>query len=96
MTKRALRLAFIVGVLAIVTAYFVVTRRQPENHAGQPVTISGNYADDWMSMCGAIQGASQKICTARLDAAYGRVDGKPVPVDGKDNGQGEPPKGKDR
>ena len=86
MSMRALRLALIVGVLAIVMAYFVVTRRQPEEHAGQAVTISGNYADDWMSMCGAIQGTSQKVCTARLDAAYGRDDGKPVPADGKDNG----------
>lgn len=95
MTMKALRLAFIVGVLAIVTAYFTVTKRPADDHAGQQITISGNYSDDWMTMCEAVQGPHQKTCTARLDAAYGRVAGKPVPGDAND-GQDETPKGKTR
>ena len=91
MTRRSLRLTLMIAVLAIVAAYFVVTRRSPsENHAEQHVTISGNYSDDWMRLCGPVQGSKQKSCTANLDAAYGRAEGKPVPAETKDDG----PKGK--
>lgn len=93
MTARALRVAMIVGVLAIVTAYFIVSRRPSENHPGQHVTISGNYSDDWMKMCGPIQGSAQKSCTDNLDAAYGRVAGRPVPADLKDGAPGVKRKG---
>jgi len=95
MTMRALRLAFIVGILAIVTAYFVVTKRPSNNHAEQQVTITGNYSDDWMTTCGAVQGSAQNVCTARLDAAYGRVAGSPVPASTTDDGSNGAPKSKD-
>lgn len=77
-----------IAVLAIVAAYFVVTKRPSENLAEQHVSISGSYSDDWMAMCGPAQGSAQKSCTAKLDAAYGRASGKPVPADTKDDGPG--------
>jgi hypothetical protein len=79
MTRRALRLAFIVAVLAIAAGYFVVSKRPPKSEPH--VATSGNYSDDWMKICGPVQGSAQKSCTAKLDAAYGLVDGAPVPTD---------------
>jgi hypothetical protein len=64
---------------AVAAAYLVVIRRPSEDHSGRRVTISGNYSDDWMKMCGPVQGPAQKACTADLDEAYGRAEGKPVP-----------------
>jgi hypothetical protein len=79
MTTRTLRLVLIAGVLAIGAATLIITMRALKEPSGQHVTISGNYSDDWMKECGPTQGTAQKTCTATLDAAYGRADGKPVP-----------------
>lgn len=101
MSGRARLWALIVGVLAVVLGYFVMSRHpqkapveQPAQPpaatmapAGDKITPSGNYSDDWMKFCGPIQGAGQKDCTSRLDAAYGRVDGAPVPPDRQDGKQ---------
>ncbi|WP_146002846.1 hypothetical protein [Telmatospirillum siberiense] len=100
MSTRARLWALIVGLLVIVAAYFVLTRPSSKNQAGQPQpsavqsdraeqkpAVSGNYSDDWMKTCGPIQGAAQKDCTARLGAAYGLVDGAPVPADPKGAGK---------
>lgn len=43
------------------------------------LSTTGIYADDWLANCGKQQGAAQAQCTARLDAAYGRAAGSPVP-----------------
>lgn len=87
MTPRALRLALIVGILCVVAAYFVLTRpaapppgpATPAASPAGPPQISGTYAEDWMKLCGAVAGEAQKACTERLDKAYGRSAGAPVP-----------------
>lgn len=97
MSARARLLVLIVGFLAVAAAYFALTRQAPKNqappaavhtdHADPKPAVSGNYSDDWMKLCGPIGGAAQKDCTTRLDAAYGRVEGAPVPADPKDTGK---------
>lgn len=62
------------------------TAASPKPASSKPASpgrISGNYAEDWMKICGPIQGEAQKGCTAKLDAAYGRADDKPVPPSAK-------------
>jgi hypothetical protein len=79
MTKNALRIALLVGIVAVATAYVVMTGPHAPP-AGTPATaVTGNYSDDWQSRCGPLTGAAQADCTSRLDAAYGRVAGAPVP-----------------
>lgn len=48
--------------------------------AEKPLGFTGVYADDWASNCGALKGGEQSRCTARLDAAYGRSAGAPLPA----------------
>ncbi|HTH16592.1 MAG TPA: hypothetical protein VL974_08065 [Magnetospirillum sp.] len=43
-----------------------------------PLKTTGVYADDWVNLCGPLQGAEQAKCTEKLDAAYGRKAGVPV------------------
>jgi hypothetical protein len=40
---------------------------------------TGNYAEDWQTLCGPLLGDAQTECAKRLDAAYGRSDDAPVP-----------------
>jgi len=76
MSKNALRIALIVGILAVATGYFVMTRQRA---TPSEITVTGNYSDDWQKTCGPLLGPAQADCTARLDARYGRVAGAPVP-----------------
>ena len=81
MTKNALRFALIVGIVAVATAYLVLTRRPPVPAAAPEPPMTGNYSDDWQSGCGPLLGPAQADCTARLDARYGRVAGAPLPAE---------------
>lgn len=45
------------------------------------LSTTGIYADDWLANCGKLQGADQARCTQRLDDAYGRAAGAPLPPD---------------
>jgi hypothetical protein len=78
MSLRALRLALIIGTLAVAAAYFGLAWNH-SRPAAPAMATTGVYADDWAAQCGPIQGAAQAECTARLDAAYGRRAGEPVP-----------------
>jgi len=51
----------------------------PAQAVAPPPAVSGNYADDWQTRCGPLTGDSQTVCTAKLDAAYGRKADAPVP-----------------
>ncbi|MGE5515148.1 MAG: hypothetical protein ACM31D_04935 [Bacteroidota bacterium] len=48
--------------------------------ADKALSTTGVYADDWLANCGPLQGAAQAKCTTRLDSAYGRAAGSPVPA----------------
>lgn len=60
---------------ATITAALVLLRPVPD----KSLRTSGVYADDWIANCGSLQGRAQAKCTARLDAAYGRAAGNPLP-----------------
>jgi len=91
MTRNALRLALIVGIVTVATAYLVLTRHQETSVVapvaatssdGPPaIPMTGNYSDDWQTACGPVMGPAQADCTARLDARYGRVAGAPLPAE---------------
>jgi len=80
MTRNSLKIALIVGIVAVVAGYFWVTRQSPNPAAGQPeFALSGNYSDDWQTHCGPLAAAAQTECTSRLDSRYGRAAGLPLP-----------------
>jgi len=84
MTKNALRLALVVGIVAVVTAYVIITRQPAAPPPPADIGVSGNYSDDWQARCGPLTGPAQRDCTAGLDARYGRVAGAPLPRSGTD------------
>ncbi len=72
--RKPLLLALLIA--ATVAAAYVALRPPSE----KALSTTGVYADDWMANCGPLQGADQARCTKRLDAAYGRAAGSPVPA----------------
>lgn len=72
--NRKLLLALLVA--ATIGGAYILLRPAPD----KALSTSGIYADDWMANCGKLQGAAQAACTARLDSAYGRAAGSPVPA----------------
>ena len=81
MTRNALRLALIVGIAVVATAYLMLAHHQPKPVAVPDIPFTGNYSDDWQTACGPVMGPAQADCTARLDARYGRVAGAPLPAE---------------
>lgn len=71
-TRLLLLAVLIAATLAAATAFL---RPTPD----KALKLTGVYADDWVANCGPLQGADQTKCTARLDSAYGRAAGAPVP-----------------
>lgn len=75
----------IIGAAAV--AYIANRSDQGGNTLGTPsaggpaIPTTGNYAEDWQRSCGQREREEQVGCTARLDAAYGREAGAPVPRD---------------
>ena len=78
MTKNALRLALIVGIIAVLAGYWGMTHRAARAPDIVNPVMSGNYSDDWQTNCAPLLGPAQAQCTARLDAGYGRVAGAPL------------------
>lgn len=74
MKTRLLLLALLIA--ATLGAAYTFLRPPPD----KALKTSGIYADDWVANCAALQGPAQAKCTARLDAAYGRAAGAPVPA----------------
>lgn len=72
MKKPLLLAALIITTLA---GAYVLLRPAPE----RALSTTGIYADDWIANCGKLQGATQAKCTARLNSAYGRAAGSPLP-----------------
>ncbi|HLO77287.1 MAG TPA: hypothetical protein VK196_12605 [Magnetospirillum sp.] len=72
--KKPVLLALLIG--ATVAGAYVLLRPAPD----KAMAFTGTYADDWTANCGKLQGAAQSKCTARLDAAYGRAAGSPLPA----------------
>lgn len=75
MNKKLLLLALLIA--ATVGGALVLLRPAPD----KALSTTGVYADDWVANCGPLQGSAQAKCTARLDSAYGRLAGAPVPAD---------------
>jgi hypothetical protein len=79
--------AFVLLALAVAALIGFVASRGDREAAQAPATpaapsalkTTGNYAEDWQSLCGPLQGGAQGECTTRLDAAYGRSADAPVP-----------------
>lgn len=74
MKTRLLLLAVLIA--ATLAAAYGFLRPPPD----KALKLSGVYADDWVANCGPLDGAAQAKCTARLDSAYGRAAGAPVPA----------------
>jgi|APHig6443717497_1056834.scaffolds.fasta_scaffold00047_22 hypothetical protein len=74
MPPKLLLAALIAATIAI-AAYAL--RPAPD----KALSTTGIYADDWLANCGKLQGPDQARCTQRLDSAYGRVAGAPIPGD---------------
>lgn len=70
------KLLLVLLLAATLGAAYLLLRPAPE----KPMAFTGIYADDWTKNCGPLQGAEQSRCTTRLDAAYGRAAGAPVPA----------------
>jgi len=71
--RKPLLLALLIAATLAVAC--VALRPPPE----KALSFTGVYADDWMTNCAPLQGTAQSKCTKRLDAAYGRAAGAPVP-----------------
>lgn len=65
----------LVLVAATVAGGIMLLRPAPE----KALSTTGTYADDWVANCAPLRGEAQTKCTARLDSAYGRMAGSPVP-----------------
>jgi hypothetical protein len=72
MRKFALLAALVAATLA---GAYALLRPAPE----KALRFTGVYADDWAGNCGPLKGTEQTRCTARLDDAYGRAAGAPLP-----------------
>lgn len=84
--KKIILLIVLVIAVALVAREVLrpapVSQPQPATTTQAPqagLKTTGVYADDWAANCGPLQGPAQSQCTARLDAAYGRTSGAPVP-----------------
>ncbi|MGE5477716.1 MAG: hypothetical protein ACM3Q1_13740 [Bacteroidales bacterium] len=73
MNKKLLLALLIAATLG---AAWLMLRPAPD----KALSTTGVYADDWVANCGKLQGPDQAKCTARLDSAYGRAAGNPVPA----------------
>ena len=73
MKTRLLLLALLIA--ATLGAAYVFLRPPPD----KALKMTGVYADDWIANCAPLQGPAQAKCTTRLDSAYGRAAGAPLP-----------------
>lgn len=73
MNRKLLLLVLLIA--ASVGAAVLLLRPAPD----KALSTTGVYADDWLANCGSLQGPAQAKCTARLDDAYGRAAGSPLP-----------------
>lgn len=73
MNRKLLLLVLLVAIT--IAAAALLLRPAPD----KALSTTGVYADDWLANCGPLQGAAQAKCTTRLDDAYGRAAGSPLP-----------------